>query len=104
MVTQIHSILDNIDSVLDKIEAQTQSVARRPALNDNHFPTERQPVRDNLDQITQTNMHVNLNDGSGDTMSRYVNSVHESNSMLSSDESEEEGDDEEFGWRDREKN
>ncbi|CAF4893280.1 unnamed protein product, partial [Rotaria sp. Silwood2] len=36
MVTQIHSILDNIDSVLDKIQAQANSVIRRSAFNENY--------------------------------------------------------------------
>ncbi|CAF4331292.1 unnamed protein product [Rotaria sp. Silwood2] len=36
MITQIHSILDNIDSVLDKIEIQANSVIRRPAFNENY--------------------------------------------------------------------
>lgn len=90
MVTQIHSILDNIDSVLDKIEAQTHSVTHRTTLNDNHSAIERQILPVNLDQITQTNMHFNLNDGSGDTSARFMDLISESNSIVSSDQSEEE--------------
>lgn len=90
MVTQIHSILDNIDSVLDKIESQTQSVTRRSTLNENHSSMERHIVPGNLDQITQTNIHFNLNDGSGDTSSRLMDLISESNSITSSDQSEEE--------------
>jgi len=83
MVTQIHSILDNIDSVLDKIEAQTNSVNRRS--------------NSNIDQITQTTINIvehnlNMNDGSGDTTPEFIdlfNIIEESNSMISSDESEE---------------
>ena len=90
MVTQIHSILDNIDSVLDKIEAQTHSVTHRTTLNDNHSSIERQILPVNLDQITQTNMHFNLNDGSGDTSARFIDLISESNSIFSSDQSEEE--------------
>jgi hypothetical protein len=75
MVTHIHSILDNIDSVLDKIEAQSS--------NENH-------QIETIDQITQTTIehHFNLNDGSGDTTAEFLDLI-ESHSMISSDESEE---------------
>jgi hypothetical protein len=79
-VTQIHSILDNIDSVLDKIEAQTNSINRRPAFNENYSP--------NIDQITQTTIHINFNDGSGDTTGEFIDIIEESNSIISSDENE----------------
>jgi hypothetical protein len=89
MVTQIHSILDNIDSVLGKIEARTN---RPSAVNENFEPEE----LPNIDQITQTNLHLvehhfNLNDGSGDTTPELIDLLEimdESNSILSSDESE----------------
>lgn len=112
MVTQINSILDNIDSVLDKIEAQTNSVIRRPAFNENYASigmlnsqnsnvnvteqlvnTSAQP---STDQITQTAInivehHVNMNDGSGDTAPRFIDLLDimdESSSILSSESSE----------------
>ncbi|CAF4751173.1 unnamed protein product [Rotaria sp. Silwood2] len=40
MVTQIHSILNNIDSVLDKIQAQANSIIRRSAFNENYSSIE----------------------------------------------------------------
>ena len=103
MVTQIHSILDNIDSVLDKIEAQANSVIRRPAFNENYPSIETSnslhlntSIQQSTDQITQTAInivehHLNINDGSGDTTPTFidlVNIVEESSSIISSDESE----------------
>jgi hypothetical protein len=92
MVTQIHSILDNIDSVLDKIEAQTNSFNHRSNSN-----IETSIITQNIDQITQTTINIvehnlNMNDGSGDTTPEFIdlfNIIEESNSMISSDESEE---------------
>jgi hypothetical protein len=111
MVTQIHSILDNIDSVLDKIEAQANSVIRRPAFNENYPSIETSnslhlnlseelintSIQQTTDQITQTAInivehHLNMNDGSGDTTPTFINLVNivqESSSLMSSDESEE---------------
>ena len=59
---QLHSILDNIDSVLDKIEAQAQSATHN----------------ENIDQDTQTNFdivehnRVTTSDGSGDQNSPFI--------------------------------
>ena len=108
MVTQIHSILDNIDSVLDKIEAQTNSAIRRPTFNENypiietlnsHISEELTniSVQRSTDQITQTAMniverHLYMNDGSGDTTPALIDLfdiIEESSSILSSDNSEE---------------
>ncbi|CAF1200407.1 unnamed protein product [Adineta ricciae] len=90
MVTQIHSILDNIDSVLDKIEAQTSSISQRSTYNENYsmiFSSNSSDQDVNLldqsvqqtgtDQITQTTLnivehYVNMNDGSGDTPSAFI--------------------------------
>jgi hypothetical protein len=111
MVTQIHSILDNIDSVLDKIEAQTNSAIRRPAFNENYpiieitnalqldinIPEEISSVQQSTDQVTQTAIniverHLYMNDGSGDTTPALIDLldiVEETSSILSSDNSEE---------------
>lgn len=109
MVTQIHSILDNIDSVLDKIEAQTNSVSRRAVLNENSSSNTTQLSNDrtdeishrslqqNTDQITQTSFnmieqHLNMNDGSGDTTSAYIDLLdlaEDSSSIVSSESSDE---------------
>lgn len=99
MVTQIHSILDNIDSVLDKIEAQTNSAIRRPVFNENYSPIQssnidileelpNRSIQRSTDQITQTAMniiehHLNLNDGSGDTTLEYLDIVEDSSSIIS---------------------
>ncbi len=113
MVTQIHSILDNIDSVLDKIEAQANSVVRRPAFNENYprittssslhldiniseeLPTT--SIQQTTDQITQTAIniiehHLNMNDGSGDTTPAFIDlldMIEESDSIMSEEENEE---------------
>lgn len=107
MMTQIHSILDNIDSVLDKIETQANSVVRRPAFNENYpriettnSPQEDLPntsIQQSTDQITQTTInivehHLNMNDGSGDTTPAFIDLldiIEESNSIMSSEENEE---------------
>jgi hypothetical protein len=73
-LTQIHSILDNIDSVLDKIEAQ--SILETSTIN----------------QITQTTMNFVLNDGSGDTTGEFLDLI-ESHSLLSSDDSDDDDED-----------
>jgi hypothetical protein len=105
MVTQIHSILDNIDSVLDKIEAQANSVIRRPVFNENYSQIEtsnslqlnidvsEELVNTSTDQITQTAINIiehrlNMNDGSGDTTTAFIGLIEESSSIISSDESE----------------
>ncbi|CAF4074518.1 unnamed protein product, partial [Rotaria sp. Silwood1] len=106
MVTQIHSILDNIDSVLDKIEAQANSIIRRPTFNENYSSNETpntynfsqelsntSTIQQNTDQITQTTInivehHLNMNDGSGDTIPTFIDLldiVEESNSIISSE-------------------
>lgn len=91
MVTQIHCILDNIDSVLDKIEAQTNSAARRPpAFNENHSVASlTEQAQQTIDQITQTaasmvERHRHTNDGSGDTTSLLIDLAEESHSDMSS--------------------
>ncbi|CAF1969191.1 unnamed protein product [Rotaria magnacalcarata] len=113
MVTQIHSILDNIDSVLDKIEAQANSVIRRPTSNENYSTIEiptivcvnndspeelpNRSMQQGTDQITQTTIniierHLNLNDGSGDTTSTLIDLLdiaEESTSIISSESSDE---------------
>ncbi|CAF0725140.1 unnamed protein product [Adineta steineri] len=113
MVTQIHSILDNIDSVLDKIEAQTNSIVQRPAFNENYpriqttnsvqldiHISEDLPntfIQQSTDQITQTALniverHLNMNDGSGDTAPAFIDLldfIEESNSIISSEDNEE---------------
>ncbi|CAF4429751.1 unnamed protein product, partial [Adineta steineri] len=113
MVTQIHSILDNIDSVLDKIEAQTNSIVQRPAFNENYpriqttnsvqldiHVSEDLPntfIQQSTDQITQTALniverHLNMNDGSGDTATAFIDLldfIEESNSIISSEDNEE---------------
>ncbi|CAF3274341.1 unnamed protein product, partial [Rotaria sp. Silwood2] len=113
MVTQIHSILDNIDSVLDKIEAQANSVIRRPAFNENYSSIEtsntldlnidfsdelpNNTIQQSTDQITQTAIniverHLNMNDGSGDTTPTFIDLldiVEDSSSIISSESSDE---------------
>ena len=113
MMTQIHSILDNIDLVLNKIEAQTNSASRSSTCNENHSQIEpstalnldiaisqelpNASIQQSTDQITQTTIniverHLNMNDGSGDTSATLIDLldiVEESSSILSSESSEE---------------
>ena len=113
MMTQIHSILDNIDSVLNKIEAQTNSANQSSTCHENHLQIEpltalnldiaisqelpNASIQQNTDQITQTAVntverHLNMNDGSGDTSPTFIDLldiVEESSLILSSESSEE---------------
>ena len=109
MVIQIHSILDNIDSVLDKIEAQASSASRRPVVVESYLPVEsslsdadldnesaRTFGQHSTDQVTQTAIdlierHLIGNDGSGDTPPALIDLldiVEESSSIFSLDESD----------------
>ncbi|UJR14695.1 hypothetical protein I4U23_001688 [Adineta vaga] len=90
MITQIHSILDNIDSVLDKIEVQTNSLSQRSISTSNSLH-ETVNLQLTTDQITQTTLdivehHLNMNDGSGDTTSAFINLI---DSIDSSDDNDE---------------
>ncbi|CAF3726908.1 unnamed protein product [Rotaria sordida] len=113
MVTQIHSILDNIDSVLDKIETEANSIIRRPIFDENYSSIETSninnlnndfsqelsnpSIQQSTDQITQTTInivehHLNMNDGSGDTTPTFIDLldiIEESNSIISSESNDE---------------
>ena len=58
MVTQIHSILDNIDSVLDKIEAQASNTSRRSNSPHTNMDIDDGLVRPSTDQLTQTSIEI----------------------------------------------
>jgi hypothetical protein len=77
MVTQIHSILDNIDSVLDKIEAQASNTSRRSNSPHTSMDIDDGLVRPSADQLTQTSIEIleersTTNDGSGDTTPVFI--------------------------------
>ena len=93
MVTQIHSILDNIDSVLDKIEAQASNTSRRSSSPHTSMDIDDGLVRPSTDQLTQTSIEIvegrlTTIDGSGDTTPVFLID-HPSSTGSSTDEQNE---------------
>ena len=87
MVTQIHSILDNIDSVLDKIEAQASNASQRSHSVHASMEIDDGLVRPSTDQLTQTSIEIlevrpTTTNGSGDNTTPVLNETFSTHSVL----------------------